>query len=158
MKALTIWQPWASLIMIGAKPYEFRSWLAPRSIVGKRIVIHAGARATRQDEFDDLIERLRNPEMAWSTCLKADVALPFLLQHYGPSKLPLGAGLGTAVVGVSREGSHIAKEFGGDPSLYSNLPDNWGWPLAEIEAFSAPVPMSGMQGLWNWPTPEDVVP
>jgi hypothetical protein len=24
MKALTIWQPWASLIMIGAKPYEFR--------------------------------------------------------------------------------------------------------------------------------------
>ena len=24
MKALTIWQPWASLIMVGAKPYEFR--------------------------------------------------------------------------------------------------------------------------------------
>ena len=24
MLALTIWQPWASLIMIGAKPYEFR--------------------------------------------------------------------------------------------------------------------------------------
>jgi len=25
MKALTIWQPWASLIMIGAKPFEFRT-------------------------------------------------------------------------------------------------------------------------------------
>jgi hypothetical protein len=26
MKALTIYQPWASLVMIGAKPYEFRRW------------------------------------------------------------------------------------------------------------------------------------
>jgi len=28
MKALTIWQPWASLIMAGYKPYEFRGWPA----------------------------------------------------------------------------------------------------------------------------------
>jgi hypothetical protein len=26
MKAITIWQPWASLIAIGAKQYETRSW------------------------------------------------------------------------------------------------------------------------------------
>lgn len=26
MKALTIYQPWASLVMIGAKPHEFRGW------------------------------------------------------------------------------------------------------------------------------------
>ena len=26
MKALTIWQPWATLIMLGAKPFEFRRW------------------------------------------------------------------------------------------------------------------------------------
>lgn len=26
MKALTVWQPWASLIIMGAKPYEFRKW------------------------------------------------------------------------------------------------------------------------------------
>lgn len=24
MRAITIWQPWASLILVGAKPYEFR--------------------------------------------------------------------------------------------------------------------------------------
>jgi hypothetical protein len=30
MKALTIWQPWATLIMIGAKPHEFRGqWIWP---------------------------------------------------------------------------------------------------------------------------------
>jgi len=48
MKALTIRQHWTSLIMIGAKPYEFRgrSYLAyinhPQP--GERIGIHAGAR------------------------------------------------------------------------------------------------------------------
>lgn len=39
MKALTIWQPWASLIMIGAKPYEFRSWQPPAWLIGKRRAI-----------------------------------------------------------------------------------------------------------------------
>ena len=29
MRALTIWQPWASLIIIGAKPFEWRRWRAP---------------------------------------------------------------------------------------------------------------------------------
>jgi hypothetical protein len=53
-RALTIWQPWASLIMIGAKPYEFRgrSYLAyinhPQP--GERIAIHVGARPVRRAE------------------------------------------------------------------------------------------------------------
>ena len=34
MKGLTIWQPWASLIMIGAKPYEFRPEEANRIFDG----------------------------------------------------------------------------------------------------------------------------
>ena len=44
MKALTLWQPWASLVIAGAKPYEFRSWSPPRWLIGQRIVIHAAAR------------------------------------------------------------------------------------------------------------------
>jgi hypothetical protein len=48
-ESLTIWQPWASLIMIGAKPYEFRgrSYLRypNRREPGERVAIHAGAAA-----------------------------------------------------------------------------------------------------------------
>ena len=57
MKALTIWQPWASLVMIGAKPYEFRRWdYRDRSpaLEGQRIVIHAGARPIKEIEVDDI--------------------------------------------------------------------------------------------------------
>jgi hypothetical protein len=51
MKALTIWQPWGSLIIIGAKPYEFRgqSYLAyiNHPEPGERVAIHVGARPVR---------------------------------------------------------------------------------------------------------------
>lgn len=42
MKALTIKQPWASLIMSGAKKIENRSWAPPATLIDQRLVIHAG--------------------------------------------------------------------------------------------------------------------
>ena len=42
MKALTLHQPWASLIADGRKTIETRSWPPPRTLVGERIAIHAG--------------------------------------------------------------------------------------------------------------------
>lgn len=41
MKAISLWQPWASLIACGAKPYETRSWAPPRDLIGATIAIHA---------------------------------------------------------------------------------------------------------------------
>lgn len=75
MKALTIWQPWASLIMIGAKPYEFRRWdyrEREPDLEDERIVIHAGTRPVRLAEVDDLIDRYRH------FGVHADVAAPLL--------------------------------------------------------------------------------
>jgi hypothetical protein len=44
MKAITIWQPWASLIACGTKKYETRSW--PTKYRGP-IAIHAAAKEPR---------------------------------------------------------------------------------------------------------------
>jgi hypothetical protein len=44
MHAVTVWQPWATLIAEGLKPLEFRSRPLPSALVGTRIGIHAGAR------------------------------------------------------------------------------------------------------------------
>lgn len=57
---LTVWQPWATLIAEGFKPYEFRGWPAPRSLIGKRIAIHAGARPVRKDEVRQLLLQLQS--------------------------------------------------------------------------------------------------
>lgn len=43
MKAVSLWQPWASLIALGAKTIETRSWKAPGSLIGEQIAIAATA-------------------------------------------------------------------------------------------------------------------
>ncbi|PTM61865.1 ASCH domain-containing protein [Phreatobacter oligotrophus] len=149
MKVLTIWQPWATLIMAGAKPYEFRGWIAPVSLQGKRIGIHAGKRPVRKAEIQDLIVRLRSAN-AWSTCLKPE-ALPLLERwHQRPDMLPVSCVLGTAVLGRPRSGHDVAAEFGGpvnDSDRHGHA--NWAWPLTDIRQFEPPWPMRGAQGFWD---------
>src|SRR4051812_4622894 len=63
MMALTIWQPWASLIMAGAKPNEWRFWSLPPKYIGQQIVIHAGARRVVLSEIEDLIYDLEHENL-----------------------------------------------------------------------------------------------
>lgn len=150
MKALTIWQPWASLILAGVKPYEFRSWPAPRALCDTRIAIHAGARPVKRPEIADLIVRLKSGE-AWTTALKPE-ALPLLERwHASPAVLPTASVLGTAVLGNPVRAEAIVAEFGGpvndsDRDQHSN----WAWPLTEIERVEPIVPAKGAQGFWEW--------
>ena len=164
MKALTIWQPWASLIIAGAKPYEFRGWRAPRSLVGQRIAIHAAARKLDRGEVFGLLNTLLERDydedgriFAAETCLIPEKGIPVLNDALA-GRLPFSCGLGTAVIGEPRLGTHIAEEFGVPRANDSDRDEhaNWGWPMLDIEVWPEPVPMRGAQGLWNWPTPEGV--
>lgn len=176
MKALTIWQPWASLIIAGAKPYEFRGWRAPRSMIGQRIVIHAAAHKIDRDEAIQLWTILMDrdcseilgidagdlAEAAAETCLIPERAIP-ILQRVIMSRiepLPMACGLGTALLGEPRIGTDIAEEFGVPRANDSDRDEhaNWGWPLTDIEVWPEPIPMRGAQGFWNWPTAEQEFP
>lgn len=173
MKALTIWQPWASLIMVGAKPYEFRAWRFPSRMIGDRVVNHAGSRPMRIGEILDLIDRLKSPA-AWSTALIRDKAMPILelalqqvtrpkisegdmFEEAAPPHLPVAAGLGTFALGEPRNGNDIAREFGMPVNDSDrNEEANWGWPVNDVEPFIQPIPAKGAQGFWPWATPADV--
>lgn len=171
MKALTIWQPWASLIMAGAKPFEFRGWAAPRRIIGQRIVIHAGSRSIRRAEVEDLQQRLANPDTAWTTGLHPEQAEQILrwswLQSGSKAKqleffdgtgaafqpLPLSSGIGTVIVGAPVDG-WTACESAFNHKVNDSDRDghaNFAWPMQEIEPWDEAVPCKGAQGFWNWP-------
>jgi hypothetical protein len=160
MKALTIWQPWASLIIAGAKPYEFRSWRPPAWLIGQPLVIHAAARKVDFRQVDQLIRLLEaGGRYAAHTCLHAETALPILNAiKMGFAELPMAAGLGVVRVGEPRLGTDIAREFGAIKVNDSDRDEhaNWGWPMEAIEPFSVPFPMKGAQGLWNWPDAKDL--
>ena len=157
MKALTICQPWASLIMAGAKPFEFRGWRAPRSMIGQRIVIHAAKRRPDWHECRHLLLALQEGgEIAAETCLHPAIALPILCGCV--DELPRSAGLGTAIIGEPRLGTRIAEEFG-MPRVNDSDRDqhaNWGWPMLDVEVWPEPIPMRGAQGFWHWHTPGDL--
>jgi hypothetical protein len=155
MKAVTVWQPWASLIMIGAKPFEFRGasfqdrkYYPVHPQPGERIVIHAAARAVRPVEVEDLLRRLGTD--ADKTGLVVEPArqlLELVRAAFKYRLLPLGAGLGTAIIGTPRNAGVL---FGGMRHDSARGDFNWAWPLTEIHHWQEPVPMRGQQGFWIW--------
>ncbi len=53
MIAISLWQPWASLWMIGAKMHETRSWSYPYRDSNPDLLVHA-AKRTEQNVLPDL--------------------------------------------------------------------------------------------------------
>ncbi len=157
LPALTLWQPWATLVVAGVKPYEFRRWPVPKRFWGTRIAIHAGARPVRRSEIDDLIASIRI-EQGWGTALDAEPALDILLRiQERPEFLPRSVVLGTAVMGkpvpaVEAVVAAYGESFRGD----SNRIDHqvFGWPLTDIVRFDEPAPARGAQGFWWWSATE----
>lgn len=151
MLALTIWQPWATLIMAGAKPYEFRGWPAPRNVRGQRIAIHAGSRKPVMAELRALRLQLRSGDHA--TGLDAAIALPLLeMWSQNPSALPLASILGTAMLGDPVRASDIpeyAARFVNESDRLAHA--NWAWPLSNVRAIEPIVPCRGSQGFWPAP-------
>lgn len=153
MKAITVWQPWASLIAIGAKPYEFRGWKPPKSLIGQRLAIHAGARPMRLTEIFGLLNQAKNPAYFGHPCLHLDKALPVLRAcHDRADAVPLSHVVCIVTVGEAKRGDQCAAEFGGNAGNDSDRDGtfNWGWPMLEIEELHPPVPARGAQGLWDW--------
>lgn len=133
MKALTIRQPWASLIAEGVKTIETRSWSTKYR---GPIAIHAGkAELWRHGQaFDDWIAyRSDAPGRGWTARMYRRQHSPMVVP------LPLGAVVATAVLTdcVPMVGST------------DGAPDGWpiDWPLLEVRK----------NRLLLWPT-EEVLP
>jgi hypothetical protein len=149
--ALTIWQPWASLIAAGAKPYEWRGWPAPERLIGQRIAIHAGARPVRKAEIGELIYQL-HPKVGIETSLIPEIALPLLERwHTAPGALPLSSVLCTAVLGKPIRAALWAAHAGMAAADSDRIDHSkWAWPLTAIEQIEPFQPAKGMQGFWKW--------
>lgn len=139
MKALTIWQPWATLIISGWKPYEFRSWAAPASIVGQRIGIHAAKRRMKMGELRDIMDYACSPQ---GQADGIDIACMDLLERVWRRQveLPMSAVLGTALLGQPKG---VQQKLDGP---------RFAWPMIAPDPFADPIPMKGAQGFWNMPS------
>lgn len=150
--ALTVWQPWASLIIAGAKPFEFRTWdyrTRFRRLEGRRIVIHAGTREVKGGEVAALLDAMRGGERS---SLYPEIALPILEAAFAnPKGMMKGVGLGTVTLGKPRE---VTGAFG-KPDSDRVEHHMWAWPMGEPRPFKEPAPCRGAQMFWRWPWSEE---
>jgi len=150
MPALTIWQPWASLIFAG-KTVENRGWRPSEKLIGQRIAIHAGLTFEPVLDTSDLDEKFGRDYFTQ--------AVNRCVAKYGrlPAGWPCGAVLGTVrLAGVIRplpEGA-LEVETANDAAWWET--DQFGWVLRDPIAFDAPIPARGRQGIWMWDVPEGV--
>ena len=169
MKALTIWQPWASLIAGGAKQYETRSWATKYR---GPIAIHVAARYIRKWDLPAGLARVVDAEMAAGRCPK-----------WGD--MPFGAVIATAelvdvwhiaynvgedakearrhpIIAESMKGSKIDVPFGRqfaptgkEIALGDWTPGRYAWEFADVKILQSPIPVKGKRGLWNFEMPGD---
>ncbi len=135
--ALTLWQPWASLIAGGAKRFEKRGRPPPHRLVGQRIAIHAAARMPRWSDLDE--------ETHDAMC-----------EALGPGHrlaIPLGVIVCTAVLTEALPAARVPHDLFGDYS-----PGRWAWRLEDVRRIDPLIPAKGMQ-LWGWPwrVPDGVI-
>lgn len=157
MKALTLHQPWASLIAVQLKTIETRSW--PTKYRGP-MAIHAGKR--RMNGVDELRLWYDNRD-----------ALESQLDTDNWETLPLGMVVATAIlidvvptgrVGfvppsdpwVITKGWHRASgDFDytarqAQREMGDFTPGRWAWVFDDIQASPIPIIATGHQGLWDW--------
>ncbi len=125
MKALTIKQPWASLIMGGYKRFEFRSW---KTNYRGSLLIHAGKGVDKE-----AIIRLKK---------------------YLPDKLPQGKILGKVnivdCIKCDEEFKNMCLEENKDVYAKSVFNEEYAWQIEGVEVFENPIEINGKLGLWNY--------
>jgi hypothetical protein len=129
LPSLTLWQPWASLIAIGAKRYETRGRPPPTRLIGQRIAIHAAVRRPRWTE--------------WEAEAYEAVCNVFGHRHWLRS-LPLGAVVCTAILIEALPVERVPHDLFGNYAA-----GRWAWRLEDVRPIG-PVPARGQQ-LWGWP-------
>jgi len=124
MKAITLYQPWASLIAEGYKTIETRQHDRFKDLKGRRIAIHAGMRFDRWP----YVERDQHPNM-----------------H--KIKMPHGVIVCTAQVDNARwlRGDSI-QEYDAAMCITDGL---FGLFLSDIQKVEPPIPARGWQGIWE---------
>ena len=135
MKALTVWQPWAWLIVIGDKPVENRSWATDYK---GPMLIHAGKHAFDESCLDMLAQR-RELEL----CHK-------IIEHF-----EISIKKGKLVVGNQREfggligaAKLLGCSFGDTKNDLWAADELWHWQYNHPVELPF-VPCAGAQSLWE---------
>lgn len=141
MKAISLWQPWASLWCSSRKIHETRHW--PTAHRGW-MAVHAAKRFDQNFERDDPLYRI-------------------LLEEFGPAwrDLPRGCIIGAVKIIACRRTEDVVEEYQAQPEpddfhCGDFYPGRFAWQRGEFILLPQAIFYRGMQGLFD--IPDDLVP
>jgi hypothetical protein len=143
MRALSVMQPWATLLATGQKRFETRSWTTPYR---GPLAIHAAKGFPRE---------------AVDRCFGGPFLSALLATGIrSTSDLPRGAVIATAeLVDVGRITSPEAFAYvlGANEIAFGDwTPGRYAWFLHNFQPLAEPIPARGALGLWQWDAPADL--
>jgi hypothetical protein len=167
LKALTLTQPWATLVAIGQKRIETRSWSTP--YLGP-IAIHAakGFPGWAKETCDEspFYEVLTKHKDLWPA--GDETLTPYASERY--AAIPLGAIVAIARLVHLTPTGYIQGLFPGgridlgtrgtwkltaqEEAFGDFAPGRFAWLLADVRPLRTPIPCKGNLGLWT--VPEDI--
>lgn len=144
MKAISLWQPWASLIAAGIKRIETRSW--PIEWRGPLAIHAAKYRLTRRQR-----EAMRTDLNEMSLLLFPDrrcITEPTVML----GDLPYGAVVAVAHVIACRDTSEVRERVSAQERMCGDFrPGRFAWMLERIQKLRSPVECRGAQGIFELP-------
>lgn len=152
MKCLTLTQPWATLVAIGEKKIETRSW---RTSYRGTLAIHA-AKGFPGDARDFANSHRVNGLLVNAGYATADknagiptgavVATARLISCIPTRELRQGQVIPVDYLAGCGDFELTDQEF-----LFGNYdPGRWAWLLADITPLPSPIPAIGHLSLWDW--------
>lgn len=134
-KAITLWQPWASLVALGYKKIETRSW---RTDYRGPLAIHAAAKRTKEGQaacYHNLVV----------FGIMQDNGLDLYDMPYG--SIIATCNLVDCVEITPAFAENLTPE---ERALGDYTPGRYAWILRDVRELPKPIRAKGRQRLWNW--------
>lgn len=134
MKAISLWQPWATLMALRVKLDETRHWSTDYR---GPIAIHAAKTLDLAAAPDELCEAA--------------------IGRFWQKDLPRGAIVAVGRLADIRRAEAVADHITRANRIAGNFaPGRFAWRIEDLRRLERPIPAVGRQGLFNWSPPADL--
>lgn len=145
LPAISVWQPWASLLAHGIKRYETRSWAPSVAYLGRSFAICSSKNDSGLNSYGTTEDGPQTPRI---------VAVRQLTERgVDIMRLPFGkvVAIGTLVEAIRMPPLESEEPGEMERALGDWTPGRWAWSFANVMPLPEPIDVTGKQGIFRLP-------
>ena len=145
--ALTLYQPWATLVALGHKRVETRAWTCPETCLDTWLAIHASMRGLSAADLHALLDREPFRSVLAAHGITAGTETD--------ATLPRGAVVALAHLVACVPTVRIVSQLTAQERAFGDYrPGRFAWSFDQVVRLARPVRVGGAR--WLWPLPPEI--